>query len=125
MKMTITGITCKATVSTVESTDNLFLLIQADAGPPARFPLTGSVDMKVGSEMTLPDGGYAVNFDYGVVVTGYDLDSLLLKNLDSPDFLFNLSVNTTSRSGTQTLTFCKNQGEGTSEYVVSYEISSS
>lgn len=133
MLLKITSIVCDATVSTVESTDNLFLMIQADAGPPARYPMTGSSPMKVGSSMPMPAVGtapnteyyYQVEFDYGVVVTGYDLDSLLIKNLDSPDFLFNFAVNTSSPSATQILSFAKNQGTGQSQYTVTYELSSS
>ncbi len=129
MKMTLTNITCNATASTAEDNDDLFLMIQADAGPPVRYPLTGSITMKKEGQMPLPDGGYVINFDYGAVVTGYDLDERLLKNVDSPDYLFLVSTNLfcSGTAQTQTLTCRKNDGAGSnpySQYVVSYTVSS-
>lgn len=116
MQMTITGITCDKCHSSKE--DNVFLLIQADAGVPARYPLVDSVDMGNGSTMTLPDGGYVVNFDYGVVVTAWDLDSRLFTGVNAPDFLFNFYV--TSGSGSASGTMSNENG---AKYSYTYTIS--
>lgn len=102
MQMIITKITCNTRHST-DKDDNVFLLIQADAGIPLRYPAVDSVDMGDGSTMTLPDGGYTVNFDYGVVVTGWDLDSRLFTSVNAPDVLFNFYVNSGSASYSGTM----------------------
>ncbi|HVZ51842.1 MAG TPA: hypothetical protein VG986_07750 [Pseudolabrys sp.] len=117
MQMIITNITCNQRHSTTQD-DNVFLLIQADAGVPARYPLVDSEDMGNGSTMTLPDGGYVVNFDYGVVVTGWDLDSRIFTNVNAPDFLFNFSVNSNSASYSGTMS-----NENGAKYSYSYTIS--
>ena len=54
----ITKITCNTRHST-DKDDNVFLLIQADAGVPLRYPAVDFRDMGDGSTMTLPDGGYS------------------------------------------------------------------
>lgn len=117
MQFAITKIACVQRHST-DKDDNVFLLIQADAGMPLRYPAVDSVDMGDGSTMTLPDGGYVVNFDYGVVVTGWDLDSRLFTGLNAPDFLFNFYVNSGSGSGSGTMS-----NENGAEYSYAYTIS--
>ncbi|MBV0911697.1 hypothetical protein [Anianabacter salinae] len=100
--MTITNITCNNPCSGIQD-DDVFLLIQADGGPPARYPAVGTYSMGAGTQWTL-EGGYEVDYDYGVIVTAWDRDSYMLKNLDSPDYLFNINVkgNTTSSTNTKT-----------------------
>ena len=118
MKMTITSITCNATCSIPPKKDNVFLQIQADAGLPLRYPTVGVVDMGAGDSFTLPSGGYWVDFDYGVVVTAWDQDSVIITDLNSPDFLFNIAVNTHTASGT-TSTYNQNSAA----YTYTIEIS--
>lgn len=70
--------------------------------------------------MALPAGGYSFDFDYGFVVTAWDRDSVVLKGLDSPDFLFNFDGCTTS-PGYYSQTLYNNNG---AEYTYSRTISS-
>lgn len=101
MKMTITNITCNNPSSAIQD-DNVFLLIQADAGPPVRYPPIGTERMGSGDTMELPAGGYVVEYEYGVVVTAWDRDSFIFKGLDSPDYLFNIFVDTETTNSTNT-----------------------
>ena len=109
MKLTINEIKCDAPCSAVQD-DNLFLLIQADAGPPVRYPMLGWDDMGAGDTMTLPDGGYVIEYSYGVIVTAWDEDSLVFKGLDSPDYLFNISVGPGSSVGSSSFTKYNHNG---------------
>jgi len=102
MQLQITDITCIAASSI--KPDNVFLIIQADAGAPLRYPIMGSHNMSAGDSMPLPppasssddsDSGtdaLIVEFEFGVVITAWDRDSFFLKGLDSPDYLFNINV---------------------------------
>jgi hypothetical protein len=99
--MTITNVTCNATCSGIQD-DNVFLLIQADGGPPSRYPAFNSIKMGPGDTMTLPDGGYVVNFEDGVVVTAWDLDAFIFKIVNAPDYLFNIWVYYDTQSATET-----------------------
>jgi hypothetical protein len=118
MKLTINSIYCNATCSGIQK-DNVFLIIQADGGPPIHYPAIGAINMAAGDSMTLPTGGYTVEFDYGFVVTAWDRDSYIFKGLDSPDFLFDFNACTTSpASYTQTL-----YNENGAEYTYSRSIS--
>lgn len=98
MKLTITNITCNNPCSGIQD-DDLFLLIQADGGVPMRYPVAGSVSMGANDEMPLPDGGYVIDYSYGVIITAWDRDSFLFKSLDSPDYLFNISIGAGSTVG--------------------------
>jgi hypothetical protein len=118
MQMTITSITCKSTCSIPPKKDNVFLLIQADAGPPIRYPAIGVVDMGSDDAFTLPAGGYTVEFDYGVVITAWDQDSVVITDLNSPDFLFNIPVSNHTGNGTTTT-----YNENSASYTYSIEIS--
>lgn len=105
MKMLITNITCNAPCSGVQD-DNVFLLVQADAGPPMRYPPAKSYPMGTGDTMPLPVDsdtgvtGYSVNYDYAVIVQAFDLDSRVFTDIDQPDYLFNISADTQTPSGT-------------------------
>ncbi|MEN3747661.1 hypothetical protein TPR58_10810 [Sphingomonas sp. HF-S3] len=119
MKLTINSIYCKKTCSATQP-DNVFLIIQADGGPPIHYPAVGWINMKAQEYMTLPEGGYSFDFDYGFVVTAWDADSVFLKGLDSPDFLFNFDGCTTS-PGYYSQTLYNNNG---AEYCYDRTISS-
>ena len=135
--LSINSLTCQQTTSTVESNDDVFLVIQADAGPPLRYPAAGVFQMaptgngKTGRDgiyesMPMPEtGSYTIGFDYGVVVTGFDRDSTIDKNFNAPDFLFNFSVNLDYPHDMtqQTMKCLKNQGLNFSEYTVTFTVS--
>lgn len=118
MKLTITSITCNSTCSAAFA-DNLFLMIQSDAGVPARYPLKGSIDMSEKSSMALPSGGYSIEYDYGVIVTAWDDDGPI-KSVDAPDYLFNIGVGPSSPIGSATVTKYNHNG---AEYTYSTTIS--
>lgn len=107
MTLTISSIVCESTCSIPPKEDNVFLLVQADAGLPRRYPPLAVCDMGKGSSFTLPDGGYSIDFTYGVLVTAWDQDSILITELNAPDFLFNIAVDAGTPSGSTT-TYNKN-----------------
>ena len=102
MKMTITDITCDAVCSNIEGNDDLFLLIQADCGPPIRYPVMGGYELEKGQSMELPDGGLEVDYETGALVQAFDQDSKIVVNANQPDYLFSFAC--TTKSTTKTFT---------------------
>lgn len=89
-RVTVTSITCKNTSESPHN-DEVYIIYQADAGLPIRFPEdTSVISMNVSGsgETTTWNPNLQLDFDHEVLVTLWDRDSDI--GLISPSFLANI-----------------------------------
>ncbi|MBA3879350.1 MAG: hypothetical protein C0500_06515 [Sphingobium sp.] len=90
--MTVTSINCKNTSETPHN-DEVFIIYQADAGIPVRFPATSYQRMNTSADsandvVSTWTTNLKLEFDHEVLVTLWDEDSKA--DLNKPTFLANV-----------------------------------
>lgn len=110
----IVSITCNGTSEAGH--DEVYLICQADAGIPIRFPaqLANSVSMTDSSVWTLNNPNLILNFEHEVLVTLWDCDVSYLPTLST----YLQSNDFTPGSGSGSITLSNRNG---ANYTISYQ----